>query len=193
MVLALYVFVTCLRVKGGVGWYGILMLLLIIADFVVGAPPFLGDLADTFLRCNKLNAEILNHILKKRGEKNLKELGISRSTTEKPSENNGLITTQPAPTTMRYPTNLQTVNLGPPSRYETGHGNREYSHNTEPTRPEPAQLSSAQNGGRGWFRRILDPHRESDPEQGSRSGELTGQPRFINGDDLRRAKEATAR
>lgn len=191
--MALFVFASCTRIEGGVGKYGVLMLLLILADLIAGLVPVLGDVADTFLRCNKNNAELLNYILKKRGQENLRKLGIAPTATEKTTRGTGQITAQPAPATMVHPSNLQTAHLGPSSRYETNHGDHDYSSHTEPIRPEPAQLNSTKTGGRGWFGRLMDPQRQTDVEEGGSSVELTGERRFINGDDLRRAKEATAK
>lgn len=191
--MALLVFATCTRIEGGVGKYGALMLLLILVDLIAGLVPLLGDVADTFLRCNKNNAELLNYILKKRGQENLRKLGITPTATEKTAGGTGRNTTQPAPATMRYPSNIQTANMGPPSRYEAGHGDHDYSSHTEPTRPEPAQVNGTKPGGRGWFGRLMDPQRPTDVEQGGRSEEVNGQHRFINGDDLRRAQAATAK
>jgi len=191
--MALFVFATCTRIEGGVGKYGALMLLLIVVDLIAGLIPLLGDVADTLLRCNKINAELLNHILKKRGQENLRKLGITPTATEKTAGGTGRITTQPAPATMRYPSNLQTANLGPSSRYEADHGDHDYSSHIEPTQPEPAQLNGTKTGGRGWFGRLMDPQRQTDLEQGGRGEELTGPRRFINGDDLRRANEATVK
>ena len=168
-------------------------------DWLFGNIPLLGDLFDAFWKANTKNYNMLVKELAKRVKD---QGGVPWPDANAPQQPAGRakITTQPALTAMNHPSNIQTTNLGQSSRYENAYEDRQYSSHDEPTRPEPARVSNKTGGGRGWLGRLMDPQRERDVELGQRDVELGGrveQPsgprRFINGEDLRRAKEATAR
>ncbi|MCJ1247735.1 hypothetical protein MMC30_004950 [Trapelia coarctata] len=204
IVVAIALFFSCMQVEGGLDWtwhgfYAERMILNIIFDGLVGFVPLLGDLGDAVFRCNKRNANLLEKMVESRNARWRKQGKLPPLATEMTPGSDGRITTQPSLTTMSYPSNLQTTNLGPPSRHENSYEDRDYSFHNEPARPEPARLNNSTGGGRGWFGRLMDPHKERDVELGGRveMRERVEQPsgprRFINGDDLRRAKEAPAR
>ena len=184
--LALLVFWKCTEIEGGLDKKTKAKMLRNIGmDWAIGLFPILGDIGDMFFRANARNYDLLEDELVKR----VRARGgapFPGEMTHQQMAGRAQINTEP------YPSNLQTTNLGPTSRYETGAVGREYSYNTEPTRPEPAQLSN-KTGSRGWFERLLNPQTEPDVELGERDGQSNGPRRFITGDDLRRAKEATAR
>lgn len=46
----------------------------IMIDFVMGLVPFLGDVADVIFKCNTRNAILLEQVLTKRGQENLRAL-----------------------------------------------------------------------------------------------------------------------
>ena len=48
------------------------MILNITMDLFIGFVPILGDIADALYRCNTRNAELLGHVLEKRGQKTLR-------------------------------------------------------------------------------------------------------------------------
>ncbi|RKF73520.1 putative ph domain-containing protein [Golovinomyces cichoracearum] len=70
--MALMVYRTCQQVEGGLpNSLKMKMMINIVADFVVGLVPFLGDLADALFRANTKNAILLEHHLRDKGVRNL--------------------------------------------------------------------------------------------------------------------------
>ncbi|KAL1954164.1 hypothetical protein VTO42DRAFT_1572 [Malbranchea cinnamomea] len=81
MFMALMVVATCNKIEGGLpANLRLHMLLNVVLDFFIGLIPFVGDLADAVYKCNTRNAVILESYLKKKGQKNLKQM--SRPLTE---------------------------------------------------------------------------------------------------------------
>ena len=76
------VFRTCTKIDNGLdSWTKLWMILNIITDMLVGLVPILGDVADALYRCNTRNAELLGHVLEKRGQKNLRGDSVSLNST----------------------------------------------------------------------------------------------------------------
>lgn len=102
------------------------MVMNIIIDFVIGLVPFLGDIADTFFRCNTRNAVALEKMLNARVKASEKRAGALTDRVHEVGSEEAL----------------------PPAYTESDR------HNTTGIHPgvqRPAKAKSSTRGGGGWF------------------------------------------
>ena len=104
----------------------------IAIDFVIGLVPFLGDIADTFFRCNTKNAVAFEKMLNDRVKASEKRGGAHTD--------NG-------------PYHETDVEQGLPPSYEAVHRDRHETIPANPAVPKPTKTKSTARGGGGggWF------------------------------------------
>lgn len=170
--MALMVLKTCEKIEGGMpNDVRFKMVINICLDFGVRLVPFVGDIVDTFFRCNTRNAIVLEKFLRKRGAENLKKQG--QAVVVDPTDPE------------EYDRHLEEV-LGPPPHYTTApptideaasnasHNGRSTHdgeasnavHNGRSTQHMQAKTPQAKPSG-SWFGGFRNKTPQADPERGT--------------------------
>ncbi|OJD17891.1 hypothetical protein AJ78_02063 [Emergomyces pasteurianus Ep9510] len=121
MFMALMVVTTCNKIDGGLpSSLRLRMLFNIVIDFFIGLIPFIGDLADAVYKCNTRNAVLLEQLLKKRGEENLKRTDLPLHEPAPIDENHGRRPTTEGPGRRPSPPRNDSPVRPQPARVHTG-------------------------------------------------------------------------
>lgn len=104
VLMALMVYRKCCKIEGGLdSSIKMRMMLNIIADFVVGLIPFLGDLADAAFKCNTRNLRLLEVVLDKKYKPQTRDerdmVGVDKAKRRKNRESGIFYHNDPPPAT----------------------------------------------------------------------------------------------